>query len=118
MTALYTDYRSPSIVDLDINAINNSIRNILLTRVGSMPGKPDFGSRLHEVVFSQIDYTTINLIKKLINEALYKWEKRISLINVDVQSVPEYNKLLAHIKYRYKDDVFNQDSTISVNLLR
>ena len=75
--ALYTDYDSPSTVDYDVFAINNAIKNILFTQIGSVPGKPDFGSRLYELIFGQIDHITISQLKKLIQEPLYRWEKRI-----------------------------------------
>ena len=77
---LYTDLKTPSYPSYDIEAINNSIRNILTTSKGSLEGMPEFGSRLNELVFSQIDHITVDLLKNLIKEALDKWEDRIILL--------------------------------------
>lgn len=118
MAYLYKDLQTPVQPKYDIDAINNAIRNILLTPLGSLEGMPEFGSRLYEVIFSQIDHITINLIKRLISEAIYEWEDRIELVGVDVTSVPEYNRLLASLTYRFKDDVLNNHNTFSLNLLQ
>ena len=46
---LYTDLKTPSYPSYDVEAINNSIRNILTTSKGSLEGMPEFGSRLNEL---------------------------------------------------------------------
>ena len=77
---------------------------------------PEFGSRLNELVFSQIDHITIDLLKNLIQEALRQWEDRIIISDIVISSVPEYNRLIASISYRLKDDILNVDYSISVEL--
>ena len=52
--ALYSDFKSVGYFDEDVKAINNAIKNILLTNIGSLPGQPEFGSRLNELIFEQI----------------------------------------------------------------
>ena len=116
MSVLYTDLKSPSYASYNIEAINNSIRNILTTQKGSLEGMPEFGSRLNELVFSQIDHITIDLMKNLIQEALREWEDRIIISDIVISSVPEYNRLIASISYRLKDDILNVGYSISVEL--
>ena len=116
MRALYTDLKSPTYPSYNIEAINNSIRNILTTQKGSLEGMPEFGSRLNELVFSQIDHITIDLLKNLIQEALREWEDRIIISDIVISSVPEYNRLIASISYRLKDDILNTGYSISVEL--
>ena len=116
MSVLYTDLKSPSYASYNIEAINNSIRNILTTQKGSLEGMPEFGSRLNELVFSQIDHITIDLMKNLIQEALHQWEDRIIISDIVISSVPEYNRLIASISYRLKDDILNAGYSISVEL--
>ena len=116
MSVLYTDLKSPSYVSYNIEAINNSIRNILTTQKGSLEGMPEFGSRLNELVFSQIDHITVDLLKNLIQEALRQWEDRIIISDITISSVPEYNRLIASISYRLKDDILNVGYSISVEL--
>ena len=116
MSVLYTDLKSPSYASYNIEAINNSIRNILTTQKGSLEGMPEFGSRLNELVFSQIDHITVDLLKNLIQEALHQWEDRIIISDIVISSVPEYNRLIASISYRLKDDILNVGYSISVEL--
>ena len=112
--ALYNDYRKVNTTVTDAAAINNSIKNILLTPRGSMPGKPTFGSRIHEVLFSNIDYITKDIMKNFIQEALSKWEPRIIVLDVIIEDVPEYNKLIATINYRYRDTGLDINEQISI----
>lgn len=114
---LYKDLQTPVQAKYDVDAINNAIKNILLTPLGSLEGMPEFGSRLYEVVFAQMDHITINLVKRLIQEAITKWEDRVTLTSVDVTTVPEYNRLTAAINYRFKDDIFNTNYSFSMDLL-
>lgn len=114
--AIYVDYREANTVVTDAAAINNAIKNILFTQIGTMPGKPDFGSNIHEVLFNQLDHITADLLKNLIREAIAKWESRILITNVTVEEVPEYNKLIASIYYMYRDSGLDINEKLSIAL--
>jgi len=116
--ALYTDYRTLATTVTDAHAINNAIKNILFTKIGSMPGKPTFGSNLYKVTFNPLDHVTKSLIAEYIKEALKKWEKRIIVTGVVVKDVPEFNKAIATISYSYTDKGLEVDEQISVGLLQ
>lgn len=116
--ALYTDYRTVENTVTDAAAINDAIKNILFTRKGSLPGKPEFGSRLHEVIFSQLDSVTEDLLRTLIKEALTRWEKRILVTSVFIEDVPEFNKLIANINYMYIDKGLEINESISLGLVQ
>jgi len=116
--ALYTDLNTPTTTAIDASAINNAIKNILLTRIGSMPGKPTFGSNVSEVIFNQIDHITVSILQTLIEEALYKWEPRISVNDVQVKEVPEFNKLIATLDYDYRDKGLQINEQISIAFLQ
>lgn len=115
--ALYTDYVEMNTTETDAKAINHAIRNILFTRIGSMPGKPTFGSNIHKVLFAPIDHITKNLMKRYIKEALAIWEDRIIVMDVTIEEVPEYNKLIANIEYKYRDAGLDVNAQISLSLL-
>lgn len=117
MEYLYKDYRTPNTFDYDAQAINNAIRNILLTPLGSLPGKPSFGSRLYQIPFSQLDHITIDLLKKIIEEAIRKWETRIQIISIEIESAEAYNKIIATINYTYTDQELNRASQLSLSLM-
>jgi phage baseplate assembly protein W len=113
---IYFDYDSLTSVVTNKNAINNSIRNILLTRIGTLPGKPDFGSKIHNVLFNFMDSSTRMLLSTLIIEALLKWEPRITIQDVDVVFMEEYNRIIATITYSYKMIGINVTETAEIEL--
>jgi len=114
--ALYNDYNDPNNLALDAKAIDNAIKNILLTPIGTLPGKPLFGSRLYAIIFEHMDGITEELARRVINEALRMWEDRVYVTNVNIKPVYEYNRYLIEIFYRYKDDQLNYTSTISFDI--
>lgn len=100
---LYKDYFDPETVVYDADAINQAIENILLTRKGTVPGKPSFGSNIHRHLFSPLDHITVSLLKSDILEAIRDWEPRVLISDVNVDEVPEYNKIVVDLKYEYVD---------------
>lgn len=101
-TNLYEDFLKADATVFDEKAIHNSIRNILLTRIGSMPGKPTFGSRVMEIPFNPNDSVTHILLKQIVEEALKTWENRITFRDVEILA-NEVNSLEVKIVYKYKD---------------
>lgn len=104
---MYKDLTSVELDVADNKAINNSIRNILLTRRGSVPGNPRFGSDLYTLIFSQLDSLTESVAKSMIFACLTEFEDRINIIDIALKSVEEFNKLVITVNYRYRDN-FNQ----------
>lgn len=61
----------------DHNEIDQAIRIILLTPIGQRVMRPDFGSRLHELVFEPNNSHTAAQAQRYVEEALGRWEPRI-----------------------------------------
>lgn len=114
---IYIDLQAPATEDWDVEAINNSIKNILFTAIGSVPGRPEFGSNLNELVFLPMDASTISMVKRVITESLRKWETRIVIDSVVITKNPEYNRVLADITYHFKDSAFNVISSTQLDLM-
>lgn len=115
---MYSDFTNIKNNVTDLKALNNSIRNILLTRRGSVPGNPRFGSDLHQLIFSQLDTLTEAVAKNMILEALQEFEDRISIKSVNIVSVPEYNRLSCEIVFDYRDELntkLESSTTVSFN---
>jgi uncharacterized protein len=115
---LYTDFTSVETTKTDTGAINNAIKNILFTRIGSIPGKPTFGSKLHQIIFSQMDHITENITQRYIKEALVKWEPRIIVSKIKIKAVPEFNRLVVTLTYKYRDKGLEVSEQLSLNLLQ
>lgn len=91
--------------------IEESIRLILGTKLGERVYRPDFGSRLDELVFAPMNTETLLLIRLYVTEALERWEPRIILDRVYVEVAssvlantpdPEQGRLNIIIQYHPK----------------
>lgn len=112
----YRDFNDIDDMAYEIEAINNGIKNVLTTMKGSVPGKPTFGSDLHKIPFSQLDYVTENTFKLSITSCIKTWESRITLNSVTITSSEEYNQIIADINYTYTDTTVSVDGSVSVSL--
>ena len=85
----------------DYEDIEQSIGIILATAPGQRVMRPDFGCRIHELVFAPNDLATAGLATLYVREALGRWEPRIDLEEIDVlPDEAENSRLNIHIKYR------------------
>lgn len=69
--------------------IRQCISVILSTRPGERQMLPDFGCRLHELLFAPNTRATSALIAHHVREALMRWEPRIEILEVHAE--PEQN---------------------------
>ena len=113
---IYIDFDSINTMSYNIDVINNCIINLLMTRKGSVPGKPTYGSDLHKIPFEQMDYVTEDALKISIKSTLSIWESRIEISKIVVTSSDEYNKMIADIYYKYNDNSTIIDSEVSIPL--
>lgn len=83
--------------------IREAILIILGTAHGERVMRPDFGCGIHDLVFSPINTTTIGLLESSVNEALTRYEPRIDLLNVFVNTnEADAGKLKINIDYRVR----------------
>ncbi len=67
--------------------IQQSIHIILSTAIGERVMRPDFGCRIHELVFAPNNNATQSAAKRYIREALGRWEPRIQV--KDIRTIPD-----------------------------
>ena len=82
-------------------SIRQSIRIILSTIPGERMMRPDFGCELYKLAFSPNDETTAGLAIHYVRKALEKWEKRITLTQVDAGPSPDAPEVL-EIRLNYQ----------------
>jgi len=83
--------------------IQQAIRIILGTNHGERVMRPEFGAGLNTFVFEPVSQTTMQLLKRRVEEALINWEPRIDVLQVSVATdASEYNKLLIDVEYRVR----------------
>lgn len=83
--------------------IRQSIYLIIMTKPGERLMHPDFGCAIHNFMFENIDYTTLSRMKQAVEEALIRWEPRITDTEVTViDAVKEQNAVEIRITYRVR----------------
>lgn len=90
--------------------VREAIWIILSTAPGERVMRPDFGCGIHEYVFAPNNTRTTGLVRFEVEEALTRWEPRIELEEVQVQSSPTVpTLLLISVDYRVRttDSRFN-----------
>lgn len=83
---------------VDLSLLNQSIKIILDTPIGSRLFLPDFGSRLRELIFEPNDEVLHDLLSLFIFEALDKWERRIKVLKVEC--LTNEDKVECTVSYR------------------
>jgi len=81
-------------------AIARSIRNIVFTRPGEKFFEPNFGSKITESLFENIDEVSALAIRDEIDFSIREFEPRVNLERVKVTPNFENNEMNATIVYR------------------
>ena len=83
--------------------IEQSIRIILETAPGERVMRPEFGCRIHELIFDPRNAATEGLMIYYVEEALGRWEPRIDVMAVDISLAHgQHATLQVEIRYRIK----------------
>jgi len=86
----------------DERNIEDSIWIILATAPGERVVRPDFGCGIHRLVFEVNEAKTIHRIQQEVRDALVRWEPRIDLLEVAVETKDQGEELLINIHYRVR----------------
>ena len=63
----------------DVNAVKQSLRNILLTNYYERPFKPDFGTPIGGLLFEPADELTLIAVEKSVEQAVIRYEPRVTV---------------------------------------
>ena len=83
----------------DSSAIARSIRNIVFTSPGEKFFNPDFGSRISESLFENVDNVSALAIKDEIKSSIINFEPRVNLLDTIVIPNPDDNEMAVTIEY-------------------
>lgn len=108
--------RSPLTGDVakktDINAITQSVKNLLNTAYYERPFRPRVGTNIRNVLFEPADYITMSDLKAGIEEVIINWEPRINLRDVLIEDRAELNAYAIKIIY----NIINVDVAKEINI--
>lgn len=122
---IYTDInqsllRNPSTADVakkyDIDAVKQSIRNILMTNYGEKLFNPTFGSDLTSLLFELMTPATKILAQKQIAQAIQLWEPRVQIVSVAIQT--DIQTLSVTIEFYVINVNLNIPASVTINLNR
>jgi phage baseplate assembly protein W len=97
-----------------INAIKQSVFNILRTNHGERPFNPFFGANLRSFMFENITNITAAAIASQVENALKNDEPRIEVLNVNVKTFPDNNdvQITVTIQIIATSEVTNVETTL------
>ncbi len=101
--------------DVDVAAIFNSLRNIILTIQGERRMLPTFATNIWGLIFEPIDEITARLIAENLLEAIQVWENRIDVTGFDIEPRPDDNFYRCRINFTVlgRDDVQTIDFVLT-----
>jgi phage baseplate assembly protein W len=100
------------LIDYDVQAIKNSIRNIFTTKKGQKILNPDFGCSLEQYLFTQITESNAKAIGSEILRGITKYESRINVKNIYV--IPSIDRNSYNISVYYTLLEINKQSIINM----
>ena len=81
------------------SAIARSLKNIVFTQPGEKFFNPDFGSRISESLFENVDDVSALAIEDEIRSSIINFEPRVNLLNVSVNPNVDDNEMNVVIQY-------------------
>tara|TARA_Y100001938_G_C8077732_1_gene427182 strand:- start:1729 stop:2133 length:405 start_codon:yes stop_codon:yes gene_type:complete len=94
----------------------HNLRNLLLTQVGERVGQPNFGSRLREICFEQIDDELPNKIENEVKRAVELWLSYITINSVETLTQDgDKSKVFVKIKFVPALSLEEQEVLLNVN---
>lgn len=100
----------PHLSDQDRIALvqgDNEIKQSIYIIIGTVPGervmRPDFGCKIHDLIFWPANDQTAAIAERYVTEALNRWEPRIRLERITVTAgQTEYGELFIELVYEIK----------------
>ena len=81
------------------SAIARSLKNIVFTQPGEKFFNPDFGSRISESLFENVDNVSALAIEDEIRNSIINFEPRVNLLSVSVNPNVDDNEMNVVIQY-------------------
>ena len=113
-TGIAFPMRLGTLGDLALSDGEDSVRDAITIILGTSPGerlmRPEFGCRVHELVFDSVDALTAGRSEHEVRVALDRWEPRIDVLDVAVNASSQLDGVLRiEIAYRLRasNDVRN-----------
>lgn len=93
----------------NVNAVIQSIANILTTPKGTRPFNASFGSNVEDLLFELMDETTALQIYSEVVDAIGRWEPRATLVPNLCSVNPDYERHVYWVVLAFKIEGFGEE---------
>ena len=106
---LYSDFdlsfiKHPNTKDVtilrDIDAVKQSVKNLVLTAQGERPFNPLLGSDIRQLLFEPVDDFTAFDIEEQVRITIQNHEPRVNVLSIDVSAEPDNNRFRLSIDFQ------------------
>jgi phage baseplate assembly protein W len=101
---------------LDVNAIKQSVKNIVMTR--NRLFNPNSGPRISQALFDLDNPFNRELIKDEIKLALKKNEKRVTKVDVEFSGSIDANEMICNITFQIVNTIGKYDVSVILERIR
>ena len=124
---LYSDFdlsfiKHPNTKDVtilkDIDAVKQSVKNLVLTGKGERPFQPRLGSDIRKLLFEPVDEFTALDIEEQVRVTIDNFEPRIKINNLDVISEPDNNRFKLSLEFQMITSLASGDLTFYLERIR
>lgn len=84
---------------VDVNAVKQALKNVLLTQKGEKPFNPNYGSGVYDLLFEPMDYLVSSVMQKEIETTIENYEPRVELIDVECNPNFDLNQYEIRIEF-------------------
>ena len=84
----------------NVRAIDNSLKNIIMTYPLEMPFNAEFGSQVTTLMFDPVDFATSGILELEIRAAIESFEPRVEIVNIHVDPDDENMQFIVDIEYK------------------
>lgn len=88
--------------DTDVNAILNSLENIIGTEQGSRRMLQKFGGNIRGLLFEPMDDMTSRMIGQKVVDSINYWEDRININGLDIEPIYKMNVYRCRLRFTIK----------------
>ena len=88
------------IVKKDVDAVKQSVKNLILTNHFERPFHPEIGSGITNLLFEPLDPITANSLSRVIGEVITNFEPRAQVVSVAARPNAEANSYEVTIDFR------------------
>ena len=104
---------------LDVSAVKQSLKNLILTKPYERPFNPALSSELAGLLFENIDVFTANRIRKTVQLLIDNYEPRCKLrSNNPIEVEPDYDRNSVLVKIYFEVIAINEPQELTIRLER